>query len=191
MRADFPVILDACVLANARVCDFLFRLAENPRLYLPFWSEKLLEETQRTHQQRLSWKPAISDSWREAVSAAFPDSCVENLDLYTAPQAINEKDRHVVQAALGARAEVIVTFNLKDFPSSELDALNIRAKHPAEFLLTLFSIEPLLVAKRLNEISKAKKEPFLTTLRTLRIHVPAFVDHFADSIAIDLDEDAG
>jgi hypothetical protein len=35
MRADFKVVLDACVLANFGVCDLLLRLAERPRLYLP------------------------------------------------------------------------------------------------------------------------------------------------------------
>jgi len=191
MRADFPAILDACVLANARVCDLFLRLAETPRLYLPFWSAELLEETKRTHIARLHWRPAISESWARAVTLAFPDSCVENLHLYAAPEGINQKDQHVVQAALGARAEIIVTFNLKDFPSSELEALNIRARHPSEFLLTLFSLEPLLVAKRLNEISQAKGEPFLDTLRKLKVHVPAFVDHFAGVAAIDLEEGPG
>jgi hypothetical protein len=42
MRADFKVVLDACVLANFGVCDLLLRLAERPRLYLPRWSEELL-----------------------------------------------------------------------------------------------------------------------------------------------------
>jgi hypothetical protein len=32
MTADFPVLLDACVLANQRVTDLLLRLAETPRL---------------------------------------------------------------------------------------------------------------------------------------------------------------
>lgn len=48
MKADFPVVLDACVLANIRVCDLFLRLAEEPRLYLPYWSETILNETQRT-----------------------------------------------------------------------------------------------------------------------------------------------
>jgi restriction system protein len=32
MRADYRVILDACVLANHSVCDLLLRLSERPRL---------------------------------------------------------------------------------------------------------------------------------------------------------------
>lgn len=38
MRADFKVVLDACVLANYGVANLLLSLAEKPRLYLPVWS---------------------------------------------------------------------------------------------------------------------------------------------------------
>jgi hypothetical protein len=48
MRADFRVVLDACVLANFGVANLLLSLAEKPRLYLPTWSEEILEETRRT-----------------------------------------------------------------------------------------------------------------------------------------------
>ncbi len=53
MTADFPVVLDACVLANQSVTDLLLRLAETPRLYLPYWSEQILEETTRTLIEKL------------------------------------------------------------------------------------------------------------------------------------------
>lgn len=44
MQADFQVVLDACVLANAGLCDLFLRLAEPPRLYLPLWSQEILDE---------------------------------------------------------------------------------------------------------------------------------------------------
>ena len=188
MKADFPAILDACVLANIRVCDLFLRLAETPRLYLPFWSETILDETQRTQTGRLGWPADLSESWRSEVTRFFPDSCVNNLQCAVSPEGVQEKDRHVVQAALRAGAEVIVTFNLRDFPSRALDPLNILARHPSEFLLTLFSIEPLLVARRINEIAEAKNERLLDVLKRLRRDVPAFVDHFATAAGLMLDE---
>ena len=39
MQADFRVVLDACVLANAGVCDLFLRLAEPPRSSSPRVSE--------------------------------------------------------------------------------------------------------------------------------------------------------
>jgi hypothetical protein len=188
MKADFPVILDACVLANIRVCDLLLRLAETPRLYLPFWSETILDETQRTQTGRLGWPVELSESWRSEVTRFFPDACVDNLQCAVSPEDVDAKDRHVVQAALRAGAEVIVTFNLRDFPSPALEPINIRARHPSEFLLTLFSIEPLLVARRINEIAEAKNERPLDVLKRLRRDLPAFVDHFATAAGVMFDE---
>lgn len=39
MRADYRVILDACVLNPMPLADMLLRMAEAPRLYLPRWSQ--------------------------------------------------------------------------------------------------------------------------------------------------------
>ena len=35
-----PVVLDACVLVPQSLCDLLLRLAEEPRLYRPVWTEE-------------------------------------------------------------------------------------------------------------------------------------------------------
>ena len=43
-------------------------------------------------------------------------------------------DRHVLAAAIRAGADLIVTFNLKDFPAGALAPYGIKARHPDEFL---------------------------------------------------------
>ncbi len=53
----------------------------------------------------------------------------------------DENDRHVLAAAIHSRANVIVTFNLKDFPASALSKYSIRAQHPDEFVLNLLSLD--------------------------------------------------
>lgn len=75
-RADFSVVLDACVLANFGVCDLFLRLAETPRLYAPRWSARILDEAQRAQLQRFSrpWPKEISDRWRHAPRIPFPRS---------------------------------------------------------------------------------------------------------------------
>jgi len=48
---------------------------------------------------------------------------------------INAKsDRHVVATAIVGNASYIVTFNLKDFPSTSLVKYNLEAIHPDRFL---------------------------------------------------------
>ncbi len=49
------------------------------------------------------------------------------------------KDRHVLAAAVKSKADVIVTFNLKDFPAESLEPWGIKAQHPDQFLLDLLS----------------------------------------------------
>ena len=47
MRADVGVVLDACVLLPMPLADTLMRLAEHPRLYLPRWTDTIMEEVSR------------------------------------------------------------------------------------------------------------------------------------------------
>ena len=72
MRADYPVVLDACVLAPANTCDLLLRLAETPRLYVPQWSEDILAEVRRTQVEKLKWPEELARYWQEQVRASFP-----------------------------------------------------------------------------------------------------------------------
>ena len=74
MNADFPVILDACVLANQRITDLLLRLAENPRLFLPRWSKQILDETNRTLIQKLSWPEDLVNYRCEQMKVHFPEA---------------------------------------------------------------------------------------------------------------------
>ena len=53
MTADFLVVLDACVLIQAPLRDTLLRLAEEPRLYVPRWSDEIIAETVRNLEGRI------------------------------------------------------------------------------------------------------------------------------------------
>ncbi|MBE7537664.1 MAG: hypothetical protein HS122_04570 [Opitutaceae bacterium] len=96
MRADFKVVLDACVLANFGVCDLLLRLAETPRLYLPRWSEEILLETERTHLSELGWPPHLAKSYQTAVRAAFPEAMVTGHEALIDACRNDLKDRHLL-----------------------------------------------------------------------------------------------
>ena len=57
MNSDILVVLDACALVPAALRDALMRCAEEPRLYLPRWSEEIIAEMVRT--LRVAPLPAI------------------------------------------------------------------------------------------------------------------------------------
>jgi len=66
-------------------------------------------------------------------------------------------DRHVVAAAIVGRAEVIVTFNLKDFPSSTLSDFNIEAQHPDDFINNLIDLSSEKVCEA-AKICRARRQ---------------------------------
>jgi len=115
VTADFPVVLDACVLANHSVTDLLLRLAETPRLYLPYWTDQILEETTRTLIDKLEWPENLARYREQQLREHFPEAIVWFPKSLLAVLTNDEKDRHVLAAAIKAKVEVIVTFNLRHF----------------------------------------------------------------------------
>jgi hypothetical protein len=99
VTADFPVVLDACVLANQPVTDLLLRLAETPRLYLPYcyWSEQILEETRRTLIEKLHWPLHLVQYREQQMREHFPEAIVRFPKSLLSILTNDEKDRHVLR----------------------------------------------------------------------------------------------
>jgi hypothetical protein len=176
MHADYPVILDACVLANVGVCDLFLRLAETPRLYLPRWSETILDEVRRTQLHKLDppWPADLADYWRQEVTAAFPEASVGAFE-HLLPQLTNhEKDRHVLAAAIQGGIGTIVTFNLRDFPAVALSPWGVEAVHPQDYLLTLYGIHPGVVVGKLAAIATDHGDELQDVLFRLGKSLPRF-----------------
>ncbi|MFM8831559.1 MAG: hypothetical protein ACKOHM_11210 [Spartobacteria bacterium] len=74
MRADFDVLIDACVLANQGVSDLLLSLAERPRLFVPHWTAKILCEVERTHRDKLGWPENLVNLLQKEIATAFPEA---------------------------------------------------------------------------------------------------------------------
>jgi len=185
MTADFPVVLDACVLANQRVTDLLLRLAETPRLYLPHWSGRILDETDRA-LGKFGWPADLVTYRRQNLLTHFPESIVEGFEPIESGLTNDPKDRHVLAAAIRAKCPVIVTFNLKDFPTEALAPWDIEAQHPSKFLSALYSLNAALVVQRIHEIAANLKIPLREVLLRLSEPVPAFALQIAGDIGFDL-----
>lgn len=71
-------------------------------------------------------------------------------------------DRHVLAAAIRCGAQVIVTNNLKDFPSEILEQYELEAQHPDEFLEYQFGLRPNLVIRAAKEQRARWKNPPFT-----------------------------
>ena len=185
-RADFKVVIDSCVLVNFPACDLLLRLAEPPRLFLPRWSKAILRETSKAQTGKLGWPPALVESFRKELSLAFPDAETNDYTHIIPVLTNHEKDRHVLACAIRAGAGLILTFNTKDFPRPALEPWRVEAKHPQDYLLDLYSMEPQVVIRKLAEIAREKNRPLEDHLLLIGKSLPAFSSYLIQDLEIDL-----
>jgi predicted nucleic acid-binding protein len=129
-------VLDACVLYSASLRGLLLRLASKD-LFDPFWSEEIQNEwTRSLLQNRPSMKRENLERTCRIMDFHFPTACVREYE-FIVPTLIlpDPKDRHVLAVAILAKAECIVTFNLKDFPKLALAPYHVKAISPDDFVL--------------------------------------------------------
>ncbi|BCI89373.1 hypothetical protein NIIDMKKI_45790 [Mycobacterium kansasii] len=111
----FPVVLDACVLAPYPLADMLLRLAVE-QTYRPLWSADILAETRRTMVESLGLSEQKADRRLAVMRENFIDAEITGYRDLIPVMKNNDKDKHVLAAAVRERAEVIVTFDLGGFP---------------------------------------------------------------------------
>jgi predicted nucleic acid-binding protein len=126
MNADFPVVLDTCVLVPVALCDTSLRLAER-RLFLPRWSSQTSVELERALVNKIGLSPEKARRRITKMQEHFRDALVSGYESLLPAMTNQEKDKNVLAAAVEAVAEVIVTLNLKDFPERALAPLKVEA----------------------------------------------------------------
>jgi predicted nucleic acid-binding protein len=85
-------------------------------LFTPKWSQHIFDEWINVMGRKGIPEEEITKRIHIA-NRAFPDAMVYNYgQLITSLELPDEKDRHVLAAAIKTNANIIVTENLKDFP---------------------------------------------------------------------------
>ncbi len=181
MNVDFPVVLDACVLAPAALRDTLLRLAEK-RLFLPRWSDEIIQELVRTLQQKLKKTPEQTTHLTNELRIHFGEAWVENYAPLIACCTNHEKDRHILAAGIKCNAALIVTFNQRHFPVAALEPWGIGVSHPDEFLIDLFYLNPELVVHTLHEQAADISRNLPEQLASMRVGIPKFVELIAETL---------
>lgn len=160
-------MIDACVLYPTALCDIVQR-AGVAGLVVPLWSDRILDEWTRAAAR--DGGSAMAEAG--AFAATFPEGRIAPPE--GAEQGLflpDPDDRHVLAAAIAGRADTILTYNLRDFPSRVLAEYGIAARHPDGFLWELQSRAPdamgsILEAARAGA-ERASGQP-LTLRRLLR-----------------------
>jgi predicted nucleic acid-binding protein len=154
----FIAVYDANVLYPSTLRDVLIRVAQ-AGLVQAKWTDRILDETFRNLKaNRPDLDPQKLDITRNRMSGAIRDVLVKGyeplIDIVDLP---DPHDRHVLAAAIRAKAQVIVTSNLKDFPADKLSAWDVEAVHPDVFIEAQVDLSPQLVYAVLTQIADAWK----------------------------------
>lgn len=128
--------------------DFLLSLAVEG-LYRPLWSTAILEELRYHEAQKLNGRghaPALAAQRAQRLvdrmSTAFDDAVVMNWESLDGTFGLPDADdEHVVAAALVGGADVIVTSNLKDFPTQQIPN-PLTAISPIQFAADTVAVSP-------------------------------------------------
>lgn len=165
------------MLYPQNLCDALLRIAAT-EVYRPHWSADVLGELERNLAAAV---PGGVDGARrriDAMSRGFPEAEIGGYASLITSMTCDPKDRHVLAAAAQGGCQVIVTFNLKDFPDEAMAPHAVVAVSPDDFLLDQMDLYPRQTLEALARMSRSTTRPHLTPLQLLdslsRSGVPRF-----------------
>lgn len=177
--SGFPVVLDACVLLPMPTCDLLLRIAD-AKEFRPLWSQGILDEVERNLQTKFNCTPQQASYRVDNMRRYFPDAEVHGYESLINTMGNDRKDRHVLAAAVRANADLIVTYNLKDFPEEALAPYDMSAVHPDHFLCDQFDLNPQRIKQVAEAIVQDMRNPKITHTEYLaglrQIGLPNFAD---------------
>lgn len=178
-------LLDACVLVPINLADTLLSLAESG-LFHPVWSDSIVQETSDALKRIYPDKdPTKFETRLKTMGHAFPEASIagwEPLEIVLKEIWPDPKDAHVVAAAVKAKADFIVTFNLKDFPKVLMENLGLQAISPDDFLIDLYGMDKTSVLASLKTQAQRTKKPRYSTQQILFSLSPV-VPNFAGLVA--------
>lgn len=164
-------VLDACVLYGATVADLLMRLAA-AGLFRARWTERIHAEwIDALLRSRPDLDRAALERRRAAMNRGAEGCVVEGYERWMAGLSLPDPgDHHVLAAAIQARAHVIATYDLDDFPAVALEPFGLEAWHPDEFVSRMIDLAPARVRASVRDQRLALRNP------------PRTVDEFLDSL---------
>lgn len=160
-------VLDACVLYPVSLRDVLLRCVE-AGLFQIVWSSRILEEMKGAIlANRPDIKESRLDTMIEQMRSAFPEAEVDGWETLEEAMTNEAKDRHVLAVAVRARADMVVTSNLKHFPEEACEPYCVEPIGPDDFLCQLLEINEQSMKGILEQLSLDKRNPPQTVREVL------------------------
>lgn len=183
-------MLDSCVLVPIVKADLLLTFARD-HAYSPLWTERILGEVEAAIV-KVTAGAVTADQARKrtrSMERFFDDALIADWEpLELSIEGLPDRnDRHVVAAAIRGSASIIVTDNIQDFPSSELDRWGLHAKTSDDFLLDLLDLHRGRGIRGLIQMSERRRNPPTTVAELLDILERSGAPRFAREARMILD----
>lgn len=165
----FTCVLDTNVIFPIEIRDILFWFAHYD-LFTPKWSKHIFEEWESVMIRKGITLSEIKKRKYKAQQA-FPDALVTNYEgLINGLNLPDEKDQHVLAAAIKTNANVIVTNNLKDFPEEYLASFGLSVKSADDFITDIIDLNPKKAVEAFKNIVINRRNPDLDEYQILDIY---------------------
>jgi predicted nucleic acid-binding protein len=162
-------VFDACILYPFHLRNIVVQAAVDLLVEARWtdeihneWIRNLAAETPTIPIERLQ-------TTRRLMNDALPGATISGYgDLVPTVSLPDPDDRHVVAAAIAGGASIIVTWNLRDFPTTALEKYGLRRQTPDAFLAGLYDDVPDLV---IGSLANARRN-----LNKSRVSASDFID---------------
>jgi hypothetical protein len=173
---EYSAVLDGCVLVPMSLCDFLLRLAEEPAMYRPLWSDEILGKAARALKCNLNITDDGVTRRLDQMRDAFPEAMVRvPCELLKAVQCIPDQDhRHVLATAIMARANAIVTQDTRHFPTDCLVKFGVLCQTADDFLIHQYHLCPQLLLDKLDDQAAGIAQSRSFVVSSLTCAAPGF-----------------
>ena len=177
-KSNFTVIYDTNVLYPACLRDILIRLAQK-ELFRAKWTHDILAELKRNLLESAKVRNEKNgifyaeieekiDRLLAKMNEAVRDCLITDYkDLKIGLILPDSNDKHVLAAAIKSKSDVIVTWNLKDFPQKILNKYNIEAQSPDDFISHVYDLDEEAVLLAVREQRAGLKNPTYTSQQLL------------------------
>jgi predicted nucleic acid-binding protein len=170
---EYQAVLDTCVLAPMPLADTLLRLAEEPSIFVPRWSQDILTELRRT-LLRFGYTEGQADRRVRVMRETFEEAEIIGYEHLIPSMTNSQNDRHVLAAAVRGGAHAIVTQNVKDFPASAVEIYGVEILSPDDFLQHQYHLNSALVMEKIDYQAQMHPDGIDGLLAKLGLAAPSF-----------------
>lgn len=162
-------IYDACILYPFHLRNIAVQAAVDG-LVDARWTDEIHDEWMRN---LLANTPSLVAGrlkvTKQLMNVALPEATVVGYETHIQTVRLPDPDdRHVVAAAIAAGASMIITWNLRDFPHTELKKHGLTRQSPDTFLTSLYNQAPDMLV---GSLAHARRN-----LSKSNVSVSAFID---------------